>query len=250
MTDNYHFTQSLQRGLDNLLAMLPQIIGFILLIILGWIIASVVKRLTIRLLRKLRFERSITLSPAGNYITRVIEHPTVFVGKFMYWIILLAFFSFAISSLNVPALSLIITGIYRYLPNVLAAIVIFLVASAITAGAEAFVFKVMRYSPLSKVIGAIIPAITMSIAVFMILDQLNIAENIVNITYTALMGSISLGLALAFGLGGRDVAARILNQAYETAQNNKDTVKRDMKQAAENTKTEARRVRGRIQEAS
>ena len=250
MTDDYHFTQSLQRGLDNLLSMLPAVLGFILLVIIGWVFASVIKRLTIRLLRKIRFERSITLSPAGNYITRIIEHPTVFVGKFMYWIVFLGFLSFAISSLNVPALSLIITGIYRYLPNVLAAILIFLVASAITAGSEAFVFKVLRFSPLSKVIGAIIPAITMSIAVFMILNQLHIATDIVNITYTALMGSISLGLALAFGLGGRDVAARILNQAYDTAQAQKDNVKRDMKQAAENTKNEARRARGRLQESA
>jgi hypothetical protein len=249
MSDDYQFSQSLQRGVDNVLAMLPAILGFFLLIVIGWFIASIVKKLTIRLLRKIRFERSITLSPAGNYITRVIEHPTVFVGKFMYWIIFLAFLSFAISSLNVPALSLIITGIYSYLPNILAAIIIFLVASAITAGAEAFVFKVLRFSPLAKVIGAIIPAITMSIAVFMILNQLKIATDIVNITYTALMGSISLGLALAFGLGGRDVAAQILNQAYQSAQSQKETVKRDMKIAAENTKNEARKARGRMQES-
>lgn len=211
-------------------------------------IASAVKRLTIKLLRKLRFERAITLSPAGNYVTRVIEHPTVFVGKFAYWVVFLAFVSFAISALNVPALSLIIAGIYKYLPNVLAAVLIFLVASAVTAGAEAFVQKVLSFSPLAKVIGAVIPAITMSIAVFMILNQLNIAKDIVNITYTAIMGSIALGLALAFGLGGRDVAAQILGNAYESAQSKKDDVKRDLRQASENTKREARRARTSLQQ--
>ena len=54
----------------------------------------------------------------------------------------------------------------------------------------------------------------MGIATFMILDQLNIAPAIVEITYIALLGSVALGMAIAFGLGGRDVAARLLEDAY------------------------------------
>ena len=54
----------------------------------------------------------------------------------------------------------------------------------------------------------------MAIAAFMILDQLKIATNIVVITYAALVGAVALGMALAFGLGGRDVAGRLLETAY------------------------------------
>jgi small-conductance mechanosensitive channel len=248
--NDYHFTQSLQTGLDKLLGFIPQVIGLILLVLIGWFVASIAKKIIIKVLRRLRFERAITLSPAGNYVTRVIEHPTNFVGKLAYWIILLAFLSFAISSLNVPALSLMILGIYRYIPNIIAAVLIFLVASAITIGAEAFVQKVLKFSPLSKVIGAVIPALTMSIAIFMILNQLHIAQDIVNITYTALMGSIALGLALAFGLGGREVAARILAQAYDSAQAKSEDVKSDMRQAAANTREQARRARSKADDAA
>jgi hypothetical protein len=55
----------------------------------------------------------------------------------------------------------------------------------------------------------------MAIAVFMILNQLQIATDIVTITYAALMGAVALGMALAFGLGGRDVASRMLEDAYQ-----------------------------------
>jgi hypothetical protein len=54
----------------------------------------------------------------------------------------------------------------------------------------------------------------MAIAVFMILNQLQIATDIVTITYAALMGAVALGMALAFGLGGREVASRMLEDAY------------------------------------
>lgn len=58
----------------------------------------------------------------------------------------------------------------------------------------------------------------MGLAVFMVLNQLRIATEIVTITYAALMGAIALGVALAFGLGGRDVASRMLEDAYRRGQ--------------------------------
>lgn len=248
MDRDYHYTQSLQNGLDRLFSFLPQVLGVLLLLLIGWFFASLARRLVRTLLRKIRFERSITLSPAGNYITRVIEHPTEFVARLSYWIVFLAFVSFAISSLNVPALNLMIAGVYRYIPNIIAAMLIFLVASAITAGAEAFVHKVLRGSPSAKVIAAVIPALTMSTAIFMILNQLKIAEDIVNIAYTAIMGSLALGLALAFGLGGRDVASRILDQAYTSAQDKADMLKGEARRAAQNTRHEARQARSKLED--
>jgi small-conductance mechanosensitive channel len=245
MDDGFEITKSLQNGLDRVFEQLPQILGVIILLVVGWLFASIARSLTKKLLHKVNFDTHIKESPVGSAVMRVIEQPAKFVSKFVYWVVLLAFILFAVSSLNVPALNLMINGVYRYLPNVLAALIIFLVASAITAGAEVIVQKVFRNSPLSKILAAIIPAITMSIATFMILNQLKIAEDIVNITYTALMGSIALGLALAFGLGGRDVAGRILEQAYSNMQQNSDMIKSETSKAAANTRQQARRVRGR-----
>jgi hypothetical protein len=68
----------------------------------------------------------------------------------------------------------------------------------------------------------------MVIAVFMILNQLRIAPEIVSITYAALLGSVALGSALAFGLGGRDVAARMLEDAYRKGQEQRGQVEHDV----------------------
>jgi small-conductance mechanosensitive channel len=244
----YQFTESLQNGLDKLLGLIPAIIGFVLLIIIGWIFAKIARAVVRKLLRKLRFDRAITLSPAGKYVERVIEHPTDFLAKLAYWIVFLGFVLFAVSSLGVPALTLVVNGIYRYTPNVIAAILIFLVASAITAGAETFVAKVLGSGALAKLVGAIVPAIIMPIAIFMILDQLHIARNIVDITYAALVGAVALGLALAFGLGGRDVAGRILEQAYDNAQEKSGQLQGEYQQAKATTRGRAQNTRRHIDE--
>ena len=92
------------------------------------------------------------------------------------------------------------------------------------------------------------PVLVMAIAAFMILDQLNIATNIVVITYAAIVGAVALGMALAFGLGGRDVAGRILESAYTKGQLAKDDVMGDVRTGVQRGKAEASEARKRLDE--
>ena len=87
------------------------------------------------------------------------------------------------------------------------------------------------------------PILVMTIATFMILNQLKIAPAIVTITYAALLGAVALGSALAFGLGGRDVAARMLEGAYASAQQNKEQWKRDLDQGLARARVEAEQAK-------
>ena len=90
----------------------------------------------------------------------------------------------------------------------------------------------------------------MTIATFMILDQLKIAHDIVVLTYAALIGAIALGSALAFGLGGRDVAGRMLEGAYSSAQENKGQWKRDLDQGLARARAEAEDAKQRVSDDS
>lgn len=82
----------------------------------------------------------------------------------------------------------------------------------------------------------------MAIAVFMILTQLGIATVIVVITYTALIGAAALGAALAFGLGGRDAAAQLIDSGYRKAQDNADQVRSDMHVGRERAERDAQQA--------
>jgi small-conductance mechanosensitive channel len=125
--------------------------------------------------------------------------------------------SLAVAALNLPILNDLLGAIYSYIPNIIAAVIIFLIASAVSAGAARFVMRIMGDTVISRMVSTAVPAITMSLAVFMILNQLRIATDIVNILFTAIVGAVALGLALAFGLGGRDVAKGLLEQAADNA---------------------------------
>jgi uncharacterized protein YacL len=221
-------TESFRNGLTRLFDYIPQLIGALIVLLIGFAVAKFLQTTVRRLLRRLRF--------AGKYIVRFVESPSKLLGGITFWVVFLVFVSFAVSALNLQVLNYILNGIYAYIPRVVSAIIIFLVASAVAAGADAFILRVLGNSPLAKIITTIIPAITLSIATFMILDELQVAATIVAITYGALMGAIALGLALAFGLGGRDLAHTMLEEAYTASQKNAESVKTQLKQAQTNSK--------------
>ena len=131
----------------------------------------------------------------------------------------------------------------------IAALPIFVVAGLIATAVSALASRVMGDTALGRVVATGVPILVMTIATFMILDQLKIAHNIVVITYAALLGAIALGSALAFGLGGRAVAERVLEGAYQSTQENKAQWKRDLDQGLAAPRTRPSRSRTRWSDA-
>jgi hypothetical protein len=105
----------------------------------------------------------------------------------------------------------------------------------------------MGDTPTGKVVGTVGPTLVMAIAVFMILSQLQIAPAIVQITYTALIGAVALGLALAFGLGGREVAGEMLRSGYRKAHEQQDQVKHDARIAKERGEQDVQQARAHVE---
>jgi hypothetical protein len=241
--DDIDVKQSFENILNRIIEFLPNLIGAILILIIGYMIAKLLDNVIRKALNRARFDRAMHNSSAGKTISRIVESPSRLGGRIAFWLVFVGAISLAVSALNLPVLNDLLNTIYGYVPSVIAAVLIFLVASAISAGVAGFATRVMGKTALSKIVATVVPAIVMSLAGFMILNQLGIARDIVNILFTAIVGAIALGLALAFGLGGRDVARELLEQAADNARSNTDRVKGEAKQAAENTKREANRMK-------
>jgi hypothetical protein len=232
---------SLQQGLDAFFAFIPNLIGFLVILLIGWVIAKVVRTVVNKALDKLGVDRALHSSDAGKYVERVSPgaKPSHLIGAVAYWFIFLFALSAAIAALKIPALTTFIAQVQAFLPNIIVAVLIFVIAAALAGAVAGAVQKLMGDTPTGKVVTAIVPGLILAIGTFMMLNQLHIAQEIVTITYAALLGMLALAGALAFGLGGRDVAARMLGDAYESGQRNKDSVRRDMEQGKARAKQTA-----------
>ena len=234
-------TTSLQQGLDSFFKFIPNLIGFLVILIVGYFVAKLVKSVVAKLLDKVGLDRHLRSGQTGEYVERISPgaSPSKLIGAVAFWFIFLFVLSAAIGALQIPAVTAFMNQVLAYLPNVIVAVLIFVVAGVVAAAVAALVAKTMGDTPTGKVVASVVPALVMGIALFMILNQLQIAPEIVQITYTALIGALALGLALAFGLGGREVAAELLRGAYQKGQKQKGQVKADMQKGKERAQDQA-----------
>src|SRR5690349_3683704 len=226
----FNILQSLQSAFTTFVNYLPQLIGALIVLVVGFIIAIVLDKAITKGLQKARVDLRLTSGGGGRFVEKLAPRgsPSSLVGLVVFWVIMLFVISASIGTLGIPALTGFMNQVLAYLPNVLAALLIFIVAAAIAGAVGGLAHRTMGDTPVGKIVHAAAPALIMGIAVFMILTQLGIAPVIVTITYVALIGSTALAAALAFGLGGRDAAAEMINSGYRKAQDQADTVRADL----------------------
>lgn len=230
-----HVSDSVQKSLDNIFGYIPNLIGFLAILLVGYVLARMVRAAVSKALGKVRMDQRLAATPAGKLVDNVSPggKPSRLVGGVAFWLVFLYALSAAIGALRIPAVTSFMNQVLAYLPNVIAAVVIFVVAAAIAAGTVAIVQRTMGDTPTGKIAETTVPGLVMAIAVFMILTQLKIATAIVTITYAALLGMLALAGALAFGLGGRDVAAQLLDTAYQNGRKAQRQVRRDLRHGKE-----------------
>jgi len=236
---------SVQQALNSFFGFLPNLLGFLVILAIGWIIARVVKAVVTKGLQKVGVDRALHSGSTGRYVDRVAPDtsPSRVIGTLAFWFVFLGALAIAVSQLGIAALDNFVAAIGAYLPNVIAAVLIFVVAAAVAAAIGGLVARTMGDTPTGKIVGSVVPVLVMAIATFMILDQLEIAPEIVTITYAALIGGVFLAMALAFGLGGRDVAGRMLADAYEKGREQRGQVRRDMELGKERGKEDTQRFK-------
>ena len=226
---------SFQNTTDGIFDFLPNLVGFLLILLVGYVVAKVVAGIVGKLLDKVNIDRRLHESSARRYVDAVLPgaSPSNGIARVVFWFIFIFFITAAIGALGIPAATGFMNDVLAYLPNVIVAILIFVVAALVAGAVAAGVTKVMGDTPTGKIVASIVPAVIMTIAFFMILEQLQIAPEIVRIAFTAIMFALALGLALAFGLGGRELAADMLHQAKDKGADAAAQAKQDARVGAD-----------------
>ena len=241
---------SLQQGFDKFFAFLPNLLAFLVILLVGYVVAKLVKTVVTKALEKLGVDQKLHESDASQYVERVSPgaSPSNGIGRVVFLFVFVFFLFSAIGALQIPALTTFMNQVLAYLPNVIAALAIFILAALIAGAVGGGVAKLLGDTPTGKIVATVVPALVMVIAVFMILSQLQIAPAIVQTAFAATIGALALGLALAFGLGGRPVAERMLEDAYRKGQEQKGQVKQDAQLARERGQEQAERGKQRAQQ--
>lgn len=213
------FVESSQQFLNEIASALPSILGAIFILLIGWIIAKLIKRLFVKFLRIIKFQFLTEKSGIDKFLQEggvKVDAITV-LGTLVYWIIMLIVIMATLSSLNLTAASELFNEIMLYIPNVVVAIVILIIGIYLARMVSQIIKTSLKsmQDKTSSLISQIAFMAIIILTIFLTLGQLNIAQDIVNSAFQIIFGAICLALALAFGLGGREKAAELLDDAFK-----------------------------------
>jgi len=211
---------ALTNALNLLLAFIPKFLGFLVILIVGLIIASLVSKAVTFLLRKVGFDNMANRIGLTRFEQRmgVKLDPAGVLGKIVYWFLFLIFLIPATDALGLPSVSNILNQLVAYIPNVFVAILVLFLGTL----AATFVSDIVRGAMASTNIGN--PNLFANIARWAIigfasliaLEQLQIAPALINELFGAVVAAAAIAFGLAFGLGGQDTARRWLSRGEST----------------------------------
>ena len=212
---------SLSNALNAFLNAIPLVIGALLIIIIGWIIAGALARLVTEVLRRIGVDRLFAEHSGRVYGERTREiKPSVVTGELVKWLVRLVFLVAAANVLGLTQVSELLNDVLLWIPNLIVAAIILLVAPLLARfvrGAIEVGAGEMGFSNAS-LLGRIAEIAIVAFAVVVAINQIGIAANLVNTLFIGIVAAVALAFGLAFGLGGRDVAAQLTQRWYEQSQ--------------------------------
>jgi hypothetical protein len=213
---------SLASALAILLGAIPKIIGFALIVIIGWLIASAIAAAVAGILRAVKFNDLAHRSGFADFVQKmgIRQDSAGFLANIAKWFIRLIVLVTAFDALGLPAVSQVLEQLLLWLPNLVVALVVLVIAGLAANALASLVRGVTAESGLGnpELLANIARIAVWAFGIVIAVNQIGVATALVNTLFMATVGALALALGLSFGLGGRDTAAQIVRGWYERSQ--------------------------------
>ncbi len=209
---NQTLLQPLQNALSTFLSYLPQLVGAIIILIIGYIVAKVLQAIVGRVLQGIGFDGWMERGGIKQFFDRAQTNytPATVLGRLVFWFVFIIALTMAADALGIPQVSAVLGQLIAYIPSIIAAILILILAGLLAN----FVSGIVRGATGSGLLASVAQYAIIVYAVFAAVTELGIAVELTAPTFLILLGAVALAAAIAFGIGGREVAGEIIQKAY------------------------------------
>jgi hypothetical protein len=209
---------SLTAALSLFLAAIPRIIGFAVILIVGWLISGLLASAFAALLRAVRFNDLAQRSGLSAFVQNMgLRTDTAGVlANIAKWFVRLIVLVVAFDALGLPAVSAVLQQFLLWIPNLVVAVVVLVIAGLAANALGNLVRGSTAQAGLSNpdVLATIARVAVWGFGIVVAVNQIGVASTLVNTLFMGLVGALALAAGLAFGLGGRDTAAQIVQNWY------------------------------------
>jgi len=204
-------------ALGQILAILPGLILAFVILMAGFLVARTLERLVDGLLERAQFDREAARWGVAEAAERSgAGRPAQIVGKLLFWFVMLAVILLASSALGVENIGDLFANLVGYIPSVFAAIIVVVLGIILGEFVRALILASGGGMEGMSLLARTAKGVVVLISVFMALQQVGVAADIVTTAFTLILGAAALAVALAFGLGNTQLAGEIVRRWYET----------------------------------
>ena len=210
-------SQAASNFIDALAVFLPRIVTTISIVVVGWLIAIVLRGLVRWSVRWLHVNAAAERTGVAPLLKMVdLPEADALIGAIVFWLVWLGFLISGVDVLGFPALEGLFDDFAAFIPRLLVALVILVVGfvAANFAWRATILAAVNARVPSPRLLAGAVRALILILTGAMALDQIAVARSIVLTAFAIAFGAVMLGLAIAFGIGGGDMARRILHHQF------------------------------------
>lgn len=218
------FGERLQASFAEIAELIPSLLGALVIVFAGYLLAKLLERLVDKALRKIGLNSMLVRGGVMEAVERSGAHvnPTRVISNLVFWLVMFGVILVAANALGLESLASVFGELVSYIPSVIAAIVIILVGIVLGQFVGGLIAASAGALHGGRALARVGSGGVILLAVFMALQELGIATDIVTTAFAILFGAIALAIALAFGLGNRELAAEITREWYERYRQERD----------------------------
>ena len=214
------FTERLEQSFALLGEFVPALFGALVILFAGYLVAKVIEKGTARLLRRMQLNQLLERGGVMQAVERSGSHlnPAKVIANLLFWCVMFAVLLVAANAIGLESLANVFSELVSYIPSVIAAIVIIILGIVLGGFVGGLIMASaggLHGGPWLARTGR---AGVIVLAVFMALQELGIATDIVTTAFAILFGAVALALALSFGMGNRELAGEVTREWYQRYQ--------------------------------
>jgi len=216
------FKASLAGALNTFLSAIPRIIGFAVVLVVGWIVSSLLAKGVKALLHAVRFNDLAQRSGFASFVQKsgVRTDSSGVIADIVKWFVRLITLVVAFDTLGLPAVSGVLQQLLLWLPNLIVALVVLVIGGLAANALSQLVRGATAEAGFSnpEMLATVTKVAVWGFAIVIAVNQLGIATTLINTLLIGIVGALALASGLAFGLGGRDRAAQLIDRMGRNAE--------------------------------
>lgn len=210
------FVASLTSFWTRLAAFIPQLLAALLLLFVGWIIAKLIRAAFNKFLSVIHFDQLAQKSGIESFLKygELEVSLSKILAELVYWLVMLVVIILVSDSLGLSKVTELFHKVALYIPNIIIAIIVLVFGTLLARAINRVVFAYLKNIGVegALTISTLAEYAIQIFVVFVAMEQLNIGTQLLTTAFAIGFGAVSLALAIAFGLGGKDWAADVIDR--------------------------------------